>query len=103
MPGVFISYVRDNQKMVDRLCKDLTTHGAKVWLDRNNITPGKRWKQAIRRAIREGSFFIACFSPKIDTYEKGIMAAREAADSAVIAAVPSQRHQRYAESLLESG
>jgi beta-lactamase regulating signal transducer with metallopeptidase domain len=41
--------------------------------------------------------------PKIDTYEKGIMAAREVADSAVIAAVLSQQHQRYAESLLESG
>jgi hypothetical protein len=41
--------------------------------------------------------------PKIDTYEKGITAAMEAADPAVIAAFLSQQHQRYAESLLESG
>ena len=62
MPHVFISYVRENQKKVDRLCNDLTQHGVKVWLDRNDIKPGVRWKQAIHRAIRDGAFFIACFS-----------------------------------------
>lgn len=59
---VFISYVREDSEAVDRLCKDLTAVGVKVWLDRNDITPGVRWRQAIRRAIQDGAFFIACFS-----------------------------------------
>ena len=45
---VFISYVRENQKQVDRLCQDLENHGVNVWLDRNSIKPGNRWKDAIR-------------------------------------------------------
>ncbi len=61
MSHVFISYVRNNQRRVKRLCKDLEAHGVTVWLDRKNIGVG-RWKQAIRKAIQEGAFFIACFS-----------------------------------------
>jgi hypothetical protein len=59
---VFISYVRENQDQVDRLCEDLERHGVNVWLDRNSIKPGARWKSAIQEAIRQGDFFIACFS-----------------------------------------
>jgi hypothetical protein len=33
-----------------------------VWLDRNDIEPGARWRDAIRKAIRGGKFFMACFS-----------------------------------------
>ena len=59
---VFISYVRENQEQVDRLCKVLESHGVNVWLDRNDIKPGARWRGAIRDAIRHRDFFIACFS-----------------------------------------
>lgn len=59
---VFISYVREDLPAVDKLCKVLASRGIEIWLDRKSIDPGVRWKQAIRRAIREGSFFIACFS-----------------------------------------
>ena len=62
MPHVFISYVRENRELVDRLCEDLTSHGIEVWLDRNSLPPGVQWRPAIRRAIRAGAFFIACFS-----------------------------------------
>ena len=58
----FISYVRENQEEIDRLCHELNSNGVKVWLDRNEIKPGARWKDAIREAINAGSFFIACFS-----------------------------------------
>ena len=64
MSHVFISYVSENQKEVDLLYEELTKHGVKVWLDRNDIKPGMRWKDAIREAIQDGSFFIACFSDK---------------------------------------
>ena len=59
---VFISYLRENQKQVDRLCHELESHGVNVWLDRNDIKPGARWMKAIREVIRQDDFFIACFS-----------------------------------------
>jgi hypothetical protein len=62
MPGVFISYVRENAEDVERLARTLGAYGIKVWLDKNQIKPGYRWREAIRKAISEGDFFIACFS-----------------------------------------
>ena len=62
MNGVFISYVRENIEIVDRLYQALRSRGIQVWLDRNDIGPGLRWKREIRRAIQQGAYFIACFS-----------------------------------------
>ena len=70
---VFISYVRENQDLVDSLCQDLENHGVKVWLDRKAIKPGARWKTAIREAIRHGNFFIACFSNEFTSKTKSYM------------------------------
>src|SRR5438309_10689161 len=57
-----MSFVEENRDEVRRLCQDLQEHGVHVWLDREQIRPGERWRLAIRRAIEEGAFFIACFS-----------------------------------------
>jgi len=73
MRHVFISYIRENSSEVQRLCSGLTQHGVEVWLDRNDIAVGARWKQAIRRAIREGAFFVACFSKQYNEREKTFM------------------------------
>lgn len=73
MPYVFVSYVRNNRRRVQRLCDDLTKHGIEIWLDRNNIKPGERWKEAIRRAINQGAFFIACFSRQYNERDKTYM------------------------------
>lgn len=62
MSHVFISYVRENAEAVQRLHDALTSRGIEVWLDKTKINPGVFWKEAIRKAISEGSFFIACFS-----------------------------------------
>jgi cellulose synthase/poly-beta-1,6-N-acetylglucosamine synthase-like glycosyltransferase len=59
---VFVSYVREDAAVVDRLCQELKAHGVSVWLDKEQIAPGRRWQQAIRAAIQAGSYFIACFS-----------------------------------------
>ncbi len=64
---VFISYVRENKKEVDRLCQDLERHGVKIWLDWKSIAPGSDFRNAIRDAIQEGHFFIACFSKEYTT------------------------------------
>jgi TIR domain len=58
----FISYVRENRAEVDRLRDDLRRHGVDVWIDRDQIVPGRRWRLAIRDAIRQGASFLACFS-----------------------------------------
>lgn len=65
---VFISYVRKDHELVNRLCADFDRHGVNYWLDRNDIRPGNRWKDAIREAIRQGKFFIACFSDNLYPY-----------------------------------
>jgi hypothetical protein len=70
---VFISYVRENQEQVDRLISDLEKNGVHVWLDRKDIKPGSRWKDAIRDAIRQGDFFIACFSKEYVSKNKTYM------------------------------
>jgi hypothetical protein len=62
MSHVFLSYIRENAAEVDRLATDLRQFSIDVWLDREQIAPGVRWQDAIRRAIREGASFIACFS-----------------------------------------
>ena len=73
MAHVFISYVRENLGVVRRLCEELTSHGVEVWLDRKNIMPGVRWKQAIRKAISEGAFFLTCFSKEYNERDKTYM------------------------------
>ena len=73
MQHVFISYMHENTDIVDRLCQELTSRGIKVWLDRNDIKPGSRWKDAIREAIRKGDFFIACFSKEYNKRNKTYM------------------------------
>jgi hypothetical protein len=62
MPHVFLSYVREDQELVDQLATHLKQNGVEVWLDREKIRPGERWQAAISSAIEQGAFFIACFS-----------------------------------------
>jgi len=71
MSHVFISYVRENSDVVDKLVDALKAYGVKVWLDRNDIRPGEWWRDAIRKAISEGAFFIACFSKEYQARSQG--------------------------------
>lgn len=73
MAHVFISHVSENKEEVDRLAEDLRKHGVKVWLNRDDIKPGSRWQDAIREAIEEGDFFIACFSEEYHSRGKTYM------------------------------
>ena len=62
MAHAFLSYVRENSAVVDRVAAALRSNGVKVWLDRNDLEAGAFWKDAIARAIDSGAFFIAFFS-----------------------------------------
>jgi len=61
---VFVSYVREDLVVVDRLVAALRDAGCDVWIDRDSLLPGVRWQQEIRAAIEGGDFFLACFSPR---------------------------------------
>ena len=37
MPHIFISYVRENKDVVDRLCSSLKESQIEVWLDREQL------------------------------------------------------------------
>ena len=70
---IFISYIREDASDVERLSNDLKRHGINVWLDREKISPGERWQIAIRRAIEDGAFYIACFSENYSRRETSYM------------------------------
>ncbi len=54
--------MHEDATLVQRLASDLEAFGLTIWLDRTGIEPGARWRDAIQKAIREGDFFVACFS-----------------------------------------
>lgn len=62
MSDVFISYVRQDERFVQFLCEILRLNGVKVWLDKEKLSPGVRWKSAIEDAVRSGMFFLSIYS-----------------------------------------
>ncbi len=60
-PKVSVCYVREDLQQVARLVDDLQKAGVDVWWDKR-IPGGVRWKDKIRQHIRDGNFFVACFS-----------------------------------------
>lgn len=71
---VFISYVKEDAKKIDQLCKLLNAADIPYWRDKNELEPGVSWKQSIRDAIRSNSLvFLACFSKQSLAREKSYM------------------------------
>ena len=70
---VFVSYVSEDADLVHALKQLIEIDGVSVWLDRNELTPGVRWKEQIRSAIKTGAFFLACFSPNYLKRQKSYM------------------------------
>lgn len=66
MSHVFISYVHENEPLVRMLISELNRHNIQVWVDKDNISPGTRWQDAIRNAIRDGDYFFACLSKEYE-------------------------------------
>lgn len=62
MTRAFISYVREDSAVVLHLCRILEANGIEVWLDREQLEPGARWKAAIENAIQGGIYFLSIFS-----------------------------------------
>ncbi|HEX4703547.1 MAG TPA: toll/interleukin-1 receptor domain-containing protein [Pseudonocardiaceae bacterium] len=61
---IFVSYVREDLALVDKLVHDLRAAGYDVWTDRSRLLPGRRWKSEIKKSIADVDYFLACFSPR---------------------------------------
>lgn len=70
MSEVFISYVREDERVVRHLANILEANGVKTWLDKNALESGVRWKIAIENAIRRGTFFLSVYSRAREAREK---------------------------------
>src|ERR1043166_2892403 len=69
----FLSHVTEDAKLVARLKTDLDADEPISWLARERLMPGDDWMFEIRRAIAEGTFFIACFSAASAARERSVM------------------------------
>ncbi|MEU5259714.1 toll/interleukin-1 receptor domain-containing protein [Amycolatopsis sp. NPDC021455] len=71
---VFVSYVREDEERVDKLCAALTAAQIPYWRDRTSLAPGDQWRQKVREAIRsEALIFLACFSEQSRAKPKSYM------------------------------
>jgi len=54
---VFISYAHDDLPQVRKLYADLKARAVNVWMDEEDIGPG-RWKNQIQKAIAQSRYFL---------------------------------------------
>jgi len=60
----FVSYARSDEEFVLRLCKDLRSSGAAIWLDTLDIQAGEKWDQEIARGLSECGRMLVVLSPR---------------------------------------
>ena len=70
MTHAFISYVKEDREFVEYIVDVLRQNDVEVWLDKDDIALGMRWKDSIRNAIRDGKFFVPIFSRNWENREK---------------------------------
>jgi len=63
-PRVFIAHASEDSAAARRLFDFLQQNGCDPWIDVVRLSPGVKWKPAIRRAIRKSDFFVACLSTR---------------------------------------
>ena len=73
-PSVFLAYVREDTRAVERLCDALEARGFDPWFDRRKLLPGQNWPRSIEDAIEVTDFVIACFSHNSVTKKGGFQA-----------------------------
>jgi len=53
--------------------KAFTENHIEYWLDKKDIDPGRFWKDAIKAAINNGAYFLACFSKEYNERKETYM------------------------------
>lgn len=61
-PQAFISYGWNDKERVEAVCRRLAKFGLTIWMDKEKVLVGQRWKLAIAKALRESEFFIVFIS-----------------------------------------
>jgi hypothetical protein len=69
----FISYVREDESDVLQICDFLKRNDIKYWVDKEQLFPGDYWATSIMNAIKDGAYFLACFSINSNKKEKTYM------------------------------
>ncbi len=64
MGQIFISYSRQDKGFVDQLVQDLKQNNFEIWIDREDIVGGERWRAQIVEAIRSCEAFLLILSPR---------------------------------------
>jgi TIR domain len=61
-PQIFLCYPRRRVKAVKSLYDRLVGAGFRPWMDVRDLMAGEIWEDAIRRAIQNSDFFLACLT-----------------------------------------
>lgn len=72
--SVFLAYVQEDARHVERLCDALEGRGLDPWFDRRKLLPGQNWPRSIEDAMETTDFVIACFSHNSVTKKGGFQA-----------------------------
>lgn len=59
----FISYSRTDSEFAQDLANNLTQSGVKIWLDTQDIKPGRVWDDALEDALRSSAGLIVVLTP----------------------------------------
>lgn len=93
MGQVFISYSRQDAEIVESIVSELEAAGIDVWLDREDIKPGKQWRKQIVEAIDTAEAFVLNLSPNSaasDNVLKELNLAEESLDPFVLPVMLSE-------------
>lgn len=70
-PRVFISYDRRNQTWAQQIYDHLAKESCEPWLDRERLSVGYRWNEAIEKAIDETDYFLLVHSHEVASRSEG--------------------------------
>ena len=59
---IFLCHAKEDAWRVRQIYERLKRRGHSPWMDVHSLLPGSKWREEIRRAIRESHCFVACLS-----------------------------------------
>ena len=59
---IFLAHASEDKEYVRELYRKLKENGLEPWLDEIDLTPGVKWDDKIKEAIKNSRFFLACLS-----------------------------------------
>lgn len=59
---IFLAHASEDKVAVRKLYRKLKENGLEPWLDEENLHPGVRWDDEIKKAIKNSRIFLACIS-----------------------------------------